>query len=92
MNDDIKPGDLLRVRDAAGDYHEMEALSGVEVTGHKFPIVWVNCPRYAGGFSPMPWPVEAVDPAAIAAAAAEMSEDDQAALAARLAELAEADG
>ena len=60
----IQPGVRLIVTDADGAEHEVEALSGIEVKGHAFPLVWVNRPLVSGKFEPTPWPVDAVRVAA----------------------------
>jgi hypothetical protein len=59
----IEPGVTVVITDAAGREHTAEALSAVE-QGHRFTIVWVNVPLYAGGFEPTPWPADAVRVAA----------------------------
>ena len=57
----ITAGTAVMITDASGEQHETEALSGVEATGHSFPVVWVNRPLYVGGFEPMPWPADSVE-------------------------------
>lgn len=37
-----------------------EALSGIEVNGHSFPIVRVRRALFDGGFDSVPWPAYAV--------------------------------
>jgi hypothetical protein len=56
----IEAGARILITDVEGKSHESVALSGVEMTGHSFPVVWVNRPLHAGGFEPMPWPAENV--------------------------------
>lgn len=57
----ISAGSTVIITDAYGKEHEAEALSGVEVEGHSFPVVWVAAPRYDGGKPErVPWPLEAV--------------------------------
>jgi hypothetical protein len=56
----IEPNTMVRITDANGDTHDVEALSGV-TRGHKMAVVWVNVPRKTGAsYEPMPWPAEYV--------------------------------
>lgn len=56
---EIERGSSVIITDASGDEHQVEALSSPKA-GHKFAIVWVNVPKYEGGFQPMPWPLDSV--------------------------------
>lgn len=56
---DVVPGDRVRIRDAAGDWHDAEADSSVE-QGHEFPILWVNATGKDGSPYRLPWPIDAV--------------------------------
>lgn len=60
MSTEIRAGMRVIVTDAAGEEHEVEALSGVQTKGHAFPLVWVNRPLTSGGFEPTPWPADSV--------------------------------
>lgn len=62
MSDEIRRGDPVIAVDADGIEHVVTALSGVEVKGHSFPVIWINIPKKAGGFEPCPWPAESVRP------------------------------
>lgn len=56
----VKPGDTVRIRDAAGDWYDAVADSCVEA-GDKFPIVWVNSVGKDGRtMHRLPWPIDAV--------------------------------
>lgn len=55
----VVAGDSVRIRDAAGDWHQAIADSGVE-RGHRFPILWVNTVGRNGQPCRLPWPIEAV--------------------------------
>lgn len=63
----VEPGTLIRVRDVKGELLPRIALSGVEVDGHDFPIVWACTEREweaatAENREPegIPWPAEDV--------------------------------
>ena len=56
----IAAGSRVIITDADGVEHEVDALSGVEIKGHSFPLVWVNRPLKSGDFEPTPWPAESV--------------------------------
>lgn len=66
----IAQGEVVMALDAFGERHPRRALSGVEVQGHDFPIVWI-CSEdeweraLAEGREPegIPWPAEDVQPA-----------------------------
>lgn len=55
----VAAGDPVRVRDAAGDWHDAIADSRVE-RGHKFPILWIKVTGRNGQPCRLPWPIEAV--------------------------------
>jgi hypothetical protein len=59
----IAPGDEVVITDAWGDELTTQALSGVETTGHNFPVVWIARPLRGGGTERAPWPAESVRPA-----------------------------
>ena len=58
----ISIGDLIRVRDAADEWHTARAASSIEPTHrdgrkiHDFPVVWIDL-RGQG----IPWPADAVE-------------------------------
>ena len=58
----LNPGDPIVITDANGEDHPTQALSGVEVEGHNFPVVWVSRPLSGGGADRAPWPAAAVRP------------------------------
>ena len=60
---EITPGTAVVITDAYGNEIHSIALSGVEIAGHSFPVVWVERPLNKGGTEPAPWPLEAVRPA-----------------------------
>lgn len=60
---EITPGTPVVITDASGTEIRTRALSGVETTGHNFPVVWVERPLKDGSTEPAPWPLEAVRPA-----------------------------
>ena len=59
---EITEGTPVIITDANGAEHRSVALREPQ-PGHKFMVVWVNVPKYAGGFEPMPWPLDSVRPA-----------------------------
>lgn len=63
---EITNGTAVVITDAYGNEIHTIALSGVETTGHSFPVVWVERPLKTGGTEPAPWPLEAVRPASLA--------------------------
>lgn len=56
---EVQPGTMVIVRDALGNEHRMQAMTGVESKGHDFPVVWVASP--ATGHR-IPWPADALRP------------------------------
>jgi hypothetical protein len=58
----IQSGDTIRIVAADGQTYVTTALSGVETTGHSFPVVWVARPLARGGTDRVPWPADAVSP------------------------------
>ena len=59
----ISVGDRIVITDAAGREYQTEALGGVEVDGHPFPVIWVKRPLAGGGTDRAPWPATHVRPA-----------------------------
>jgi hypothetical protein len=59
----IVPGSQVIITDAFWNKIETKALSGVETSGHGFPVVWVERPLKDGRTEPAPWPLWAVRPA-----------------------------
>jgi hypothetical protein len=57
---EIHAGDAVIITDTAENDWETTALADPVRAAHDRWIVWVNRPLYAGGFEPMPWPLEAV--------------------------------
>gem|GEM_PF-5692654 len=55
-------GEAVRIQDAAGDWHDATAASGVE-RGDKFPIVWVDTFMWDGKACRLPWPLGYIEPA-----------------------------
>lgn len=60
---EISTGTPVIIVDAYGNEIRTTALSGIETSGHSFPVVWVQRPLHNGGFEAAPWPLEAVRPA-----------------------------
>lgn len=38
---DVRPGDRVHTVNAFGERQERRAISGVELEGHDFPVIWV---------------------------------------------------
>jgi hypothetical protein len=57
---EIIAGAPVVITDAFGDEIPTIALSGIEVSGHSFPVVWVERPLKNGDTEPAPWPLDAV--------------------------------
>jgi hypothetical protein len=60
---EITLGSAVIITDAKGHEHRVQALSGIETTGHTFPVVWIARPLRGGGTDRVPWPAESVRPA-----------------------------
>jgi len=60
---EITEGMPVIITDAFGHETKTLALSGIEVAGHTFPVIWVERPLKNGKTEPAPWPLEAVRPA-----------------------------
>jgi hypothetical protein len=56
----ITEGTPVVITDAFGKEWPTTALSGVEIKGHSFPVIWVKRPLTAGGWDKAPWPAESV--------------------------------
>lgn len=50
----ITAGSDVIVNDVFGKEHRLRALTGVEVEGHDFPVVWVGDPQHEGQRIPRP--------------------------------------
>jgi hypothetical protein len=56
----IEPGTMIQIIDVEGRKYPARALSGIEVEGHGFPVVWVERPLADGGTDRVPWPADSI--------------------------------